>query len=53
MLNKVIFNLQRSQRLMPFSQRFMSVKAGDKVPSALISVVKYEEGVWTNTIVDT
>ena len=36
------------------SKRQLSVKVGDKIPSSLVCIVKYEEGQgYTNEIVDT
>src|SRR4051812_24822462 len=36
------------------SKRLMSVKIGDKIPSSLVCIVKYEEGQgYINEIVDT
>ena len=39
--------------LLPSMQRNFAVKVGDKLPSALVSIVKHDGEEWKNEFVDT
>ena len=45
--------MRRQTSMLPFMQRNFTVKVGDAVPSAAVSVVKHDGEAWKNEIVDT
>ena len=45
--------MRRPTSMLPFMQRNFAVKVGDKIPSALVSMVKHDGEGWKNEIVDT